>query len=220
MKLHYLYLCLYNTRCEKKSRLIIDILHWFQHVFFYQASLGCWNDSFLVTSTLCLTFGLLLTQFVWNGYLLLWSFLHWEEIDEPVLYSQLIQLWFYIIYTEARWVKVSVLDQFWPTEKVFYCTCFFPFNEIFQWHFDYLPPWREKEQFEDRLTFPLLSTTTCSAFPIYHILSIHSATHVHCKYTKILREFDHKPTQPVCVSMWCFRCIPGWDLQRIPLSGR
>lgn len=153
---------------------------------FFPANLGNWNDNLVVRSTPCLTFGLLPAQFVWNCNVLLWSFLYWGKGKvwsyKTILYSQLTLLWFYIIYTAARWVKVSVFDQFWPSEKGFYCTCFFPSNEIFQWQFDYLLLWRQKEQFEDRLTFPLLSTTTCSAFPIYRISSIHSAPQVPHKY--------------------------------------
>lgn len=71
-------------------------------------------------------------------------------------------------------IKVSLFQMSCdPQKKGFYCTCVFSSREIFQWHFDYLPVRREKEQFEDRSTFPFLSTTTFSAFSIYRISSIH-----------------------------------------------
>lgn len=42
-----------------------------------------------------------------------------QVLQDHILHSQPTQLWFYIIYTVARWVKVSVLDQFWPSKKPF-----------------------------------------------------------------------------------------------------
>lgn len=185
----------------------------------FPANHGNWNDSLVVTSTLCLTFGLLLAQFVWNGNVLLWSFLYWGKRKSPVLqghilYSQLTQLWFYITYTAAHWVKVSVLDLFWPSEKGFYCSCFFPSNEIFQWQFDYLPLWRQKEPFEDRLTFPLLSTTACSAFPISptasHLFTLHPQ--VPCKYLWYWENFYNELLQSphnrkeICPCMFVYLC--------------
>lgn len=155
-----------------------------------------------------------------------------EESKSPVLQdhmplcSRLTRLWFYIIYATAHRVKVSVLDQWWLSGRGFYCTCFFAFNEICQWQFDYLPPWKRKEQFEESLTFPLLSTITCSAFSIFCISSVQSAPYVPHKYlwfsenfTMNLYSLSLMEMKCACVCM-CICCVPESDLLWISLTGR
>ena len=155
-----------------------------------------------------------------------------EESKSPVLQdhmplcSQLTRLWFYIIYATAHWVKVSVLDQWWLSGRGFYCTCFFAFNETCQWQFDYLPLWKRKEQFEESLTFPLLSTIACSAFSIFCISSVHSAPYVSHKYlwfsenfTMNLYSLSLTEWKCACVCM-CICCVPESDLLWISLTGR
>lgn len=142
------------------------------------------------------------------------------------LCSRLTRLWFYIIYATAHRVKVSVLDQWWLSGRGFYCTCFFAFNEICQWQFDYLPPWKRKEQFEESLTFPLLSTITCSAFSISCISSVQSAPYVPHNYlwfsenfTMNLYSLSLMEMKCACVCM-CICCVPESDLLWISLTGR
>lgn len=190
----------------------------------FPANLGNWNDSVVVTSTLCLTFGLLLAQFVWNCNVLLWSFLYWGKGK-----VQSYKITYFIANSHnsaARWVKVSVLDLFWPWEKGFYCTCFFLFNEIFQWQFDYLPLWRSNLKTDWPFLFSL--QPACPAFSINHISSIHSAPLVPRKHLWYGQNLTTNPyslcitgRKGVCVS-FCVASVVSLngDLQWISLTGR
>ncbi len=151
----------------------------------FPANLGNWNDSLVVTSTLCLTFGLLLAQFVWNCNALLWSFLYWGKGK-----VQSYKTTYYItnshnsdfkLYTHSSSLSKGLSVRSVLTLRKRLLLYLFL---SFQWNISmaiWLPAAVEK-QFEDRLTFPLFSSTACSAFPNYRISSIHSAPLVPCKH--------------------------------------